>query len=215
MRPPVEIASSSGWAWKQTRVAISGGGVECFDVDCDVDHVAHNHAATVEFVVPADPEVLSVDSGGSAETGASDRPFVFAVFPERCVPATKISNVEDNGLGDSADGEFSGEFQMVLALVGDLAGFERDLGMGFDVEEVGGAKMLVAVGVAAPDVGGSISMNPSTFLKWPRTLLTIMCRTLNSAAVCPGSKTHLCFDMVLFPWLVVGLELELDDSVSS
>src|SRR5437899_6318233 len=32
---------------------------------------------------------------------------------------------------------------------------------------------------------------PRTFLKWPRTYVTIMCRAQNSAAVCPGSKNHL------------------------
>src|SRR5262245_16932655 len=31
---------------------------------------------------------------------------------------------------------------------------------------------------------------PWTFLKWPRTWVTIMCRTRNSAAVCPGSNPH-------------------------
>jgi hypothetical protein len=35
-------------------------------------------------------------------------------------------------------------------------------------------------------------------LKWPRTLVTIMCRAQNPAAVCPGSKNH--FAMALsFP----------------
>src|SRR5262249_10098198 len=32
---------------------------------------------------------------------------------------------------------------------------------------------------------------PWTSLMWPRTQVTIMCRTRNPAAVCPGSKIHL------------------------
>src|SRR5262245_41381406 len=40
-------------------------------------------------------------------------------------------------------------------------------------------------------LSGSNSRDPCTSLKCPRTHDTIMCRARNSAAVCPGSNTHL------------------------
>src|ERR1700720_4796842 len=44
--------------------------------------------------------------------------------------------------------------------------------------------------VACSGVAGSNSSVPFTFLKCPRTCVTIMWRTENSAAVCPGSNVQ-------------------------
>lgn len=69
------------------------------------------------------------------------------------------------------------------------------------VQEVGAAEVFVALRLARPDSAESISTStderagssgsnssvPRTFLKCPLTQVTIMCRTANSAEVCPGS----------------------------
>src|SRR5713226_2996205 len=55
---------------------------------------------------------------------------------------------------------------------------------------------------------GSNSMLPLTFLKCPRTHVTIMWRARNSAAVCPGSKIHFVIIRLALPnldaWLCRG-----------
>src|SRR6266478_2898666 len=40
---------------------------------------------------------------------------------------------------------------------------------------------------------------PRTFLKWPRTYVTIMWRAQNSAEVCPGSRNHLAMGASFAP----------------
>ena len=44
-------------------------------------------------------------------------------------------------------------------------------------------------------LAGSNSSVPLMFLNEPRTSVTIMCRALNSAEVCPGSNVHFAIDV--------------------
>src|SRR4051794_14969966 len=123
-------------------VRFGSGVLDRRDVELELDLVRDEDATGLEGGVPADAPVLAVDGRGALEPGADVAEGVLR----------GAGGLEDDGdrLGDALDGQVAGDGP-VVAVALDAGGDEGDVGVGLVLEEVSGAQVRVAVGVAGVD----------------------------------------------------------------
>src|SRR5205807_7134481 len=114
------------------------------DLEDDLDAVADDDAAGLEHGVEVDAEVAALDLAGGGEAAA--RPA------EGIRPEAARLQVERDRLRDALERQLA--VQQVVVTVGpDASGAEVHRLVLLGVEEVGGAQVVVAVGVARSDRG--------------------------------------------------------------
>ena len=166
----------------------------------------------VQRAVPAHAEIMTVDGGRGYESCSCLRTLVLSIFPPGRLPWPQVGDIQRGTPGDPADREISCDAVVVAAQDLHLAAAESDLRMVVRIQEVGTAQVVVSAFVSRPDrlcihphfYGSTprilrieIPGFPARFLNAPLTKHTIMCRTANSAAVCPGSKYHFAIQDLL------------------
>src|SRR5215210_8643982 len=115
-----------------------------FDADGDLDVLAEDRTG-IHHAVPDDSVVLAVEREGGLEAG---------LLSLRGLYAAQEVDGDGDPLGDAVHGQIAGDLEGVLVLRLDLGAGEGEGGELLDVEEVRGAQVLVAVGVAGVDRGG-------------------------------------------------------------
>src|SRR4051812_4874350 len=123
----------------------SGLAQHTLDLEGDLDLLAHDGAAAVERHGDVDAELAAADRGGGREAGARATVGVRA-------EAVDLEG-EGDGAGDALDRQLAVE-RVVVAVGADRRAVERPGRVGLDLEEVGGADVAVALGVADVDRAG-------------------------------------------------------------
>src|SRR3954451_9166817 len=121
-------------------------GLDQREVEEDLDLLADEHAAGLEGLVPVEAEVRALDLADDLETDAG-------VAPRILVNALRDA-LEDDLARGAANRQVTGDAVGLLVELLDAGGPERQLRVVLDVEEVGRAKMLVALARTRGGAGG-------------------------------------------------------------
>jgi hypothetical protein len=123
------------------------GLLDQFGFDGDFYFVAYYHAAGFGQCVEGHAEVLAVDLGGRSQACAGISPGIF--YRRR-----RAVDVQGDFLCGAANGQIADHDVVFRAAKVDLLRAECDVGMVRGVEEIGAAKMFVALRFARIDRGG-------------------------------------------------------------
>src|SRR5260370_14297054 len=136
---------------RSPRPVPSGSLLDCLcsdglHVEGDLDVVADDDAAALEQLVPVEPELLAVDRGLGEEADPLVPPGVLA--------RAEVFGIELHRTRHPAHRELAEHPVSVLPPALDLAALEGDRRVVLDVEEFGGAVVLVPVGLVGVDARG-------------------------------------------------------------
>src|SRR6266849_303818 len=139
------------------RLQVSSvGGLRClldhFRINGDVDIVTDYNATVVQGGVPLHAEVLSIDFGESAGSGALIAPGILD-------GSGGPIHIEHDFLAGAANGEIAGDFELAGSNLFNLFGLESHGGEVRDVEKFVAPKVVVAAGLAGVhggDVNGDV-----------------------------------------------------------
>jgi len=108
-----------------------------FDIDRDLHVVSDENATCLERLVVGQAEVASLDPRGRAEAGPFVTPGIHA--------ASLGNDLQHHFAGDATDGELAGQIEWCINRTAHAVAEEPDVGIPFDVEEIRGSEVAVAL----------------------------------------------------------------------
>src|SRR2546428_6566569 len=167
--------------------------------ELDLDDVAYQQAPCLQSHIPGQAKVFAVDlrPGLEADGLRRTRHWHLSTSGE--------FGIQHHFARDSSNRQVSDHLCVIIALWLDTGAFERNDGIVLDIQEVGDFRWVsrystpeyrvdASISTSTEERDGSASsrtMVPLTFLKWPFTVVNIMCLPENSTRVWFGSSFHM------------------------